>query len=254
MGRVSREARLTFIMLWTLADDAGRLRGNSRMLASLLFPYDDDAKNLIEGWMAELSSEGCIARYEVQGTGYVQISNWLDHQKIDKPSPSKIPEFVKPSRKVAKPREDSSADQDQGMDQGREGKGSACAAPQSDAPPAATLPLIDGTEFPVTSEAVAEWQAAYPAVDVEQQLRQMRQWCIAHPANRKTRKGIAAFVVGWLGKEQNRAPTTRPGSLEPEWRAEQRRRVQQAVPSIAAQPAAEFFDVEAKRVATHSVD
>ena len=223
------------------------------MLASLLYPYDDDAKNLIEGWMAELSSEGCIARYEVQGTGYVQISNWLDHQKIDKPSPSKIPEFVKSSRRVAKPREDSVADldQDQGKDQGREGKGSSCAAPQSDAPPAATLPLVDGTEHSVTSEAVAEGQASYPAGGVLQQLRQMRQWCIAHPANRKTRKGITAFVVGWLGKEQNRA---RPTSPEPEWRAEQRRRIQQAVPNIADRPATEFFDVEAKRVATDRVD
>ena len=41
MGNVSRDARLTFVQLFTLADDEGRLRGNSRMLASLLFPYDD---------------------------------------------------------------------------------------------------------------------------------------------------------------------------------------------------------------------
>ncbi len=30
MGNVSRDARLTFIQLWTLADDSGRLRGSSR--------------------------------------------------------------------------------------------------------------------------------------------------------------------------------------------------------------------------------
>ena len=29
MGRVSRDARLTFILLWTMADDAGRLRSCS---------------------------------------------------------------------------------------------------------------------------------------------------------------------------------------------------------------------------------
>ena len=53
MGRVSREARLCFILLWTIADDAGRLRGNSRMLASLLYPYDDDAKKQYpDGWKA----------------------------------------------------------------------------------------------------------------------------------------------------------------------------------------------------------
>jgi hypothetical protein len=111
MGRVSREARLTFVLLWTLADDAGRLRGNSRMLASLLFPYDDDAADLIDGWLEELRREGCITRYLADGGAYVQIDNWLEHQKIDRPSTSKIPEPDAASRTLAKPREPSSLDQ-----------------------------------------------------------------------------------------------------------------------------------------------
>jgi hypothetical protein len=123
MGRVSREARLCFILLWTLADDAGRLRGNGRMLASLLFPYDDDAKKLIEKWLDELHTERCITRYEVEGDKYIQINQWLVHQKIDKPSPSKIPPYqlapIEGSRGFAKARDDSAADQ--GVDQGEEG-------------------------------------------------------------------------------------------------------------------------------------
>ena len=128
MGRVSRDARLTFLQMWTLADDAGRLRGNSRMLASLLFPYDDDAPSLIEGWMSELEREGCIERYQADGQSYIQICNWLIHQKIDKPSASKIPE-------LSKPREDSRT-----FVVGREGKGEEwkgrerSTASQSDAP------------------------------------------------------------------------------------------------------------------------
>ena len=129
MGRVSRDARLCFIMLWTVADDAGRLRGNSRMLASLLYPYDDDAKRLIDKWMAELEAEHCIQRYIANGDSYVQIVSWLEHQKIDKPSKSKFPEF-QPSDGVREDsrgfsessttvREVSSEDQRKGM----EGKG-----------------------------------------------------------------------------------------------------------------------------------
>ena len=104
MGRVSRDARLCFILLWTLADDEGRLRGNSRMLASLLFPYDDDAKDLIQGWLNELSKEGCIVAYTHESDSYVQIHKWLKHQKIDKPSQSKIPA---PLIDSDNPREDS---------------------------------------------------------------------------------------------------------------------------------------------------
>jgi hypothetical protein len=123
MGAVSRDARLLFILLWTLADDEGRLRGNSRMLASLLYPYDDDAPKQIEKWLNELDAQDCIVRYQIDGATYLEIRNWLMHQKIDKPSKSKIPPFEDESRILANPLEMSSEDQgprikDQGMDQG----------------------------------------------------------------------------------------------------------------------------------------
>ena len=124
MGRVSRDARLAFILLWTIADDSGRLRGNSRMLASLLFPYDEDAPKLIDRWLAELEKEGCIQKYQNGSDHYIQIINWTKHQKIDKPSPSKINPPLESSRTESNPRECSSEDQgsrkgskDQGRDQ-----------------------------------------------------------------------------------------------------------------------------------------
>ncbi len=110
MGRVSRDARLCFVLLWTIADDSGRLRGSSRMLASLLFPYDDDAPNLIGSWLSDLEREGCIKRYEVEGSTYIEIAKWLSHQKIDKPSQSRFPAFDESSRILANLRECSSED------------------------------------------------------------------------------------------------------------------------------------------------
>jgi hypothetical protein len=98
VGRLSREARLLFIMIWTLVDDDGRTRASSRMLASLLYPYDDDAKDLLPGWLAELEAEGCVRLYQHDGQSYLDIPNWLNHQKIDRPSPSKLPAFDESSR------------------------------------------------------------------------------------------------------------------------------------------------------------
>jgi hypothetical protein len=102
IGRLSRDARLLFVMIWTIADDAGRARAASRMLASLLYPYDDDAPSLIDGWLDELERHDCIRRYEVDGSRYLEIVNWLKHQKIDHPSISRLPPF---SGKLASPRE-----------------------------------------------------------------------------------------------------------------------------------------------------
>lgn len=66
------------------------------------------------------------------------------------------------------------------------------------------LILNDGTEYPVTVEQCREFQKLYPAVDVEQQLRNMRGWLLANPAKRKTRRGILRFITTWLSKEQDR--------------------------------------------------
>ena len=124
MGRISRDARLLFIMLWTICDDSGRSRANSRMLASLLFPYDDDANKHMSKWLDELESERCIVRYQVDGQSYMEICNWLNHQKIDKPTASKIPPFAEDSQRIREDSRDVAVGMEgKGMDQGEEGKG-----------------------------------------------------------------------------------------------------------------------------------
>ena len=91
IGKLSREARLLFILLWTLVDDEGRSRAASRFLASSLYPYDEDSVKHIDGWLAELSAQQMVDRYVVDGSTYLQVRNWLKHQKIDHPTVSKLP-------------------------------------------------------------------------------------------------------------------------------------------------------------------
>jgi hypothetical protein len=93
LGRVSREARLLFIGLFSCCDDHGRARASSRLLASRLYPYDDDALKKLPAWIEELEKERCIRLYKVNGESYLDIPKWLNHQKIDKPSASKLPPF-----------------------------------------------------------------------------------------------------------------------------------------------------------------
>lgn len=93
LGRVSREARLLFIGLFSCCDDVGRARASSRLLASRLYPYDDDAFKKLPGWISELEKQGCIRLYQVDGEAYLDIPKWQNHQKIDKPSTSKLPSF-----------------------------------------------------------------------------------------------------------------------------------------------------------------
>lgn len=139
MGRVSRDARLLFVLLWNICDDHGRTRAASRMLASLLFPYDDDAPKLLPDWIGELEAEGCIRLYVSGGSTYLEICNWLKHQKIDKPGKPVFPAFDDNSTPFANVRESSPLDQgSRTKDQGEEEK-HICAS--DDAPPTKSDPI-----------------------------------------------------------------------------------------------------------------
>ena len=82
---------------------------------------------------------------------------------------------------------------------------SSCAEPETGStPPFIGLPLNDGTEYGVTEEQCREWSELYPAVDVFQQLRQMRGWLLSNKERRKTKRGISRFITNWLAREQDR--------------------------------------------------
>ncbi len=58
------------------------------------------------------------------------------------------------------------------------------------------------TKLPKT--IFAEYEQLYPAVDVRQELRNMKGWCISNPSRRKTKRGVRRFINTWLTKTQNR--------------------------------------------------
>lgn len=161
MGAISREARLCFILLWTISDDEGRLRAASRMLASLLYPYDNDAAELIDGWLEELEREECIQRYKVDGQSYIQIHNWLSHQKIDHPSPSKFPQFAKPRESSRRSRESSRGI---GLDRkGEEGIGKEKKEASQATPPPEEAMALSSLLFSLHREGIDPGFSATPA-------------------------------------------------------------------------------------------
>lgn len=92
-----------------------------------------------------------------------------------------------------------------------------CTEPQSaSVPPVVELPLNDGSQYGVTEEQVKEWASLYPAVDVMQQLRNMKGWLLANPKKRKTKAGVLRFVTAWLSREQDKGGTLNGQQKRPE--------------------------------------
>lgn len=225
MGRVSRDARLLFILLWTICDDAGRSRGDARLLKGLLYPYDEVTFKQIEAWLTELEGEGCLVLYSREGSRYVAIRNWLTHQKIDKPSKSKFPD---PPETVENPREDSrgcregsswdlriGGSKDQGpkdLDREGSGEGNSPAAPARRGQARASA--ID-PEFELTDARADYARSTLPNVDAAELMAGFRDH---HTARGTTRKDWDATWRTWVRNalkfgypmlRQSTAPTAR---------------------------------------------
>ena len=100
LAEVSRDCRLLFIGLWTLADREGRLELRPARIKAQVFPYDADVTPDGIGDMLTLLST-CRGRflelYEVSGCRYVLIRNFKKHQHIhpnEKPSALPCPTCV----------------------------------------------------------------------------------------------------------------------------------------------------------------
>lgn len=85
-GSCSCIAQLLFIGSWNFADDSGVCRANSVYLRNNIFPYSSLTIKQIEEALIQLKEKKVIALGEFKGEKYLYIKNFLEHQKIDRPS------------------------------------------------------------------------------------------------------------------------------------------------------------------------
>jgi hypothetical protein len=91
VGHLSPHARLLFIGLITMADDEGRLRALPASILGHVFPYDDVSPRRLAKWLDELKRAKLLYLYAVEGTPYIALKGWAQHQKINKPQHSRLP-------------------------------------------------------------------------------------------------------------------------------------------------------------------
>ena len=79
--------RLLFIGIWNFSDDEGVLKNNSKVLKAQIFPADDITaedinlviKNMVKIGLLLINNDATL----------LKVKNWEDHQKINRPTPSK---------------------------------------------------------------------------------------------------------------------------------------------------------------------
>lgn len=217
LSGVSRGARWTFAGLWTYLDDEGRGRADVRLITAALYAMDDSTGvDDVRSDMAELDQIEAVCHYEVDGKKYVHAPNWELHQRVSRPTPSRIPHCplhessMNPIEDSLKPNEASvpevEVEKEREVEQGS--RKAANAAPTPINAPPVFAEFCDTYPGNVsTKPALAAWTAAVKRTNGHPQLilngaREYRDWVIATGTNGKYIRGAVKWLNedGWLDK------------------------------------------------------
>lgn len=99
-----RDVRLTWVFLWGYLDDEGRGEDDLQLIKAELFPRDRDVNDKkLNDWLWLIvgnKEDGPLCRYTVDAVDYLHATNWGEHQRINRPTASKLPGCPKHDRTV----------------------------------------------------------------------------------------------------------------------------------------------------------
>lgn len=225
----------------------GRL---SRTIGEIVIPYDVEKIQRDCKWFSADTIRVALNLYKRFGLIYEDMdgtlvlvehesmvgseTNWAAQKRVQRNAPPAlpdggqcppdcppdVPENVHPDIRDKEIRDKSSDTRDQIPETEEEdvcaeppvsGRSTHAAKPQP-TPSEFNIPLNDGTFYNVPKENIEVYKRLYPAVDVEQALRNMIGWCMGNPTRRKTQRGVKRFITGWLAGDQDKGKTRRPSN------------------------------------------
>ena len=228
--------RVAFAGLWTVADREGRFRWQPAVLKLDVLPFDNlDFSRVLDACL----TRGFVVKYEVKGLQYGLIPTFKKHQIVNNrekesilPEPENIADIIVDLTRASRvphagffPLNQDRVEQEQEQEGEGEGEqegeqGTSCAEPKkigstlSEKPAVISIPLIckksePQIDFDIYQPMIDDWAESYPAVNVIQELRNIRQWNLANPARRKTKAGILRHINTWLADKQNKGGIVR---------------------------------------------
>jgi hypothetical protein len=89
---LSRDARLLFIGLMSMADDDGRFLASHQAIAGYVYPNDEDiTPKKLALWLDEIEQQKMVTIYKRGRIRYGALPKFRDHQRISKPQKSSLP-------------------------------------------------------------------------------------------------------------------------------------------------------------------
>lgn len=192
---LSSEAEVTFYRLLVVSDDLGRMDARTAIVRARCFPLKESSNLLskIEIWLEELAKAGLIVRYVVDGSPYLAIANWDQRVRSSGKYPAP-PDNAPPSVDGQLTADCGQPSASGGLGLGM-GKGMGASNENKVS--------FNAGAWAVPDILKNQWVDAYPAVDVEGEMRRASAWLLANPKNVKS--NYAKFLNGWFSRAQDKA-------------------------------------------------
>lgn len=149
----------------------------------------DINESTIRKYMKTLELMGCISVKSTNKYSVVTVEKWTLYQCDEGES------YQQSANKV--PTECQQSTTNKNKKNNKEHK-------EDTAPAVIEILTNTGELYGVIQDDVDMWANCYPAVDVLQELRNMKAWSLSNPTKRKTAEDMKRFINGWLAKEQNK--------------------------------------------------
>lgn len=94
LSECSLSARLLFIGLISHVDDEGRMEFSPTRIRMQVFPCGKANQKQVIEWLEELNERSLIRGYMHESKQYLDIPGFSKHQKINRPTPSKLPKLL----------------------------------------------------------------------------------------------------------------------------------------------------------------
>lgn len=207
LANLDEFTRLAAIALLNYSDDEGFFKANAELIRGAIFPFEKNSTR-IQRALVELSNIRFLALYSgTDGRTYGQVLTFAKHQKIDRPSASKIKPLVNFDEPSSNPQRSlglGTGNREQGKDSSSEAPVGAPSTPTIDEIQLIFPTVGSPANWPLLMPLVARWQDAFPGVDVGAECKVALEWCKANPAKQKTARGMERFLFAWLERCQNR--------------------------------------------------
>lgn len=202
MVELPLEVRLLFIGLWNFADDEGFLEDKPRRIKMQIFPADDV---LIEDSLSALCDSGRLHAFDSDQGPLLQVANWVRHQKINRPTPTRFTGITPRNRPSSLSAHDTSVSTHAGKERkGKEGKGSNPPSGGAGGSGKKGSRLPDG--WMPTRDDVDAIEKQCPGFDTQREHLNFMDYWQAKPGQAGVKLDWSKTWRGWMRRAYDRLP------------------------------------------------